>query len=54
MTKKLLTFAFLAASLTATAGPEPPPQETLDTIIQNLKNGHNTAAMVLRDRKSVV
>lgn len=46
MTKKLLTFAFLAASLTATAGPEPPPQETLDTIIQNLKNGRNTAAMV--------
>ena len=46
MTKKLLTFAFLAASLTTTAGPEPPPQETLDTIIQNLKNGRNTAAMV--------
>ena len=47
MKKALLTLALLAAPF---AGAEdrsaPPPQETLDTIMQNLKNGRNTAAMV--------
>ena len=46
MHKKLLTLILLAAPLVYAEDQSAPPQETLDTIIQNLKNGRNTAAMV--------
>lgn len=46
MKKKLLALAILIAPLATLAAPVPPSQETIDTIIQNLKNGRNTAAMV--------
>ena len=46
MRKTLLSLALLAAPFATAQQSEPLPQETLDTIIQNLKNGRNTAAMV--------
>ena len=46
MHKKLLILVLLAAPLVYAEDQSAPPQETLDTIIQNLKNGRNTAAMV--------
>ena len=46
MHKKLLILALLAAPFVYAEDQSAPPQETLDTIIQNLKNGRNTAAMV--------
>ena len=46
MHKNLLILVLLAAPLVYAEDQSAPPQETLDTIIQNLKNGRNTAAMV--------
>jgi len=46
MRKTLLSLALLVAPFATAQQSEPLPQETLDTIIQNLKNGRNTAAMV--------
>ena len=46
MHKNLLILVLLAAPLVYAEDQSAPPQETLDTIIQNLKNGRKTAAMV--------